>query len=77
MFDSDLFGYLLLPVAILFWISQIIDLVFRDTKYFENHTHKLTWFLVMIVGNLLGAIWYYNWKRNAIRKYIWRSYKKD
>ncbi len=48
-------------VAGLFWLWQLKDLLFRDVGYFESHTHKLVWFLVLFVGNIIGAIWYYRW----------------
>lgn len=52
----------------LFWFAQVIDLLFRHPSYFENHTHKLIWFLVVWIGFIIGAAWYYVWKRDAIKK---------
>ncbi len=57
------FIYLLALIAGLFWLIQLIDLLLRDLRHFESHTHKLTWFLVLVSGSLVGAVWYYVWKR--------------
>ncbi len=59
-------AYLLCYVGILFWLIQVIDLLFRDLRFFESHTHKLTWFLVLVVGFIVGAVWYSIWKRQVI-----------
>jgi len=56
-------------IAGVFWLVQLIDAMCRDQAYFESHTHKLVWFLVLILGNIVGAIWYYRWKREACRAY--------
>jgi hypothetical protein len=59
--------YILYPVAIVLvsfiWLSQLGDVMIRDQRYFESHTHKLIWFLVILFGNVVGAIWYFLWKR--------------
>lgn len=55
-----------LYAAIGFWLIQVFDLFFRDLRFFESHTHKLAWFLVLVAGNIVGAIWYLVWKRQAI-----------
>ena len=52
-------------VAAIFWLSQLTDLLLRDVRYFESQNQKLLWFLVVFVGNIIGAIWYYVWKRQA------------
>lgn len=59
-------AYLLFYIGILFWLIQVIDLLFRDLRFFESHTHKLTWFLVLVVGFIVGALWYFFWKRLVI-----------
>lgn len=56
----------------LFWLVQLFDLVFREIVYFESHTHKLTWFIVLWVGFFVGAVWYYLWKRDC-----WVDFDKD
>jgi len=59
--------YLLVVVAAVgFWLIQVLDLFFRDLRFFESHTHKLTWFLVLLSGNIVGAVWYHIWKRQTI-----------
>jgi hypothetical protein len=55
--------YLVVVVAFVFWLIQIVDLFMRDDADFESHTHKLTWFVVLVVGNIVGAIWYFGWKK--------------
>ena len=57
--------YVLIAVVSIFWLIQVIDLLTRDVKDFESHTHKLVWFLVLVSGSLAGAIWYFIWKRRV------------
>jgi len=52
-------------VGVIFWLIQVIDLLMRDVRDFDSHTHKLTWFLVLVTGSLIGAIWYSVWKRQV------------
>jgi len=59
-------AYLLMYVGILFWLIQVGDLLIRDLRFFESHTHKLTWFLVLVAGNIVGAVWYCVWRRQVI-----------
>lgn len=59
-------AYLLFYIGILFWLIHVIDLLFRDLRFFESHTHKLTWFLVLVAGFFVGALWYFFWKRQVI-----------
>ena len=54
----------LLIISILFWLIQVIDLLRRDVSQFESHTHKLAWFIALMVGNILGAAWYFHWKKS-------------
>jgi hypothetical protein len=58
--------YLVVVAAFCFWLVQVIDLLLRDAGDFESHTHKLTWFVVLVVGNLVGAIWYFGWKKRVV-----------
>lgn len=60
------FLYLLAGIAALFWLIQLIDLLLHDLRDFESHTHKLTWFLVLVSGSVVGAVWYYFWTRRII-----------
>jgi len=58
--------HLVAYVAVAFWLFQVVDLFIRDMRFFESHTHKLTWFLVLVAGNIVGAVWYYIWKKEVI-----------
>ncbi len=53
---------IIFSILLFFWIWMLIDCVTRP--YYEFHTEnmymKLVWFIVIIFGNLLGAILYYN-----------------
>jgi peptidoglycan biosynthesis protein MviN/MurJ (putative lipid II flippase) len=49
--------------AFAFWLAQLIELFTLNVSYFESHTHKLVWFLVIFTGNIVGAIWFFVWKR--------------
>jgi len=53
----------LLIAALVFWIVQLIDLLRRDVTDFESQAHKLIWFIAFMVGHIIAACWYYNWKR--------------
>ena len=61
---------LLIPIllcgASLFWLLQILHVLRTDRRYFESHTHKLVWFLVVLLSYIVGAIWFFVWKRRAI-----------
>ena len=57
---------LVVAAAVSFWLIQVLDLLFRDLRFFESHTHKLTWFLVLVAGNIVGAIWHYIWRKQVI-----------
>ena len=59
VFFLTVFGFL----GSIFWLIQLIDVIFRSTEFFESHTHQLVWFLVILISNLLGALWYFLWKR--------------
>jgi len=63
-------GYTIYLVVLLaaggFWLVQVFDLLFRDLRFFESHTHKLIWFLVLVAGNIVGAVWYFIWKRAVV-----------
>lgn len=52
-------------LVILFWVVQGIDVMVRHPSYFDNHTHKLVWFLVVLIGNIVGAVWYFVWVRRC------------
>lgn len=65
--SHDAFMYVLvLYAAVGFWLVQVFDLLSRDLRFFESHTHELVRFLVLVAGNIVGAIWYYFWKKRTI-----------
>ena len=64
-------GFLIyfIPIcASIFWLGRLIDLLCRDVSDFESHTHKLVWFIAIIVGNIVGAIWYSRWINRKLKK---------
>ena len=68
---NEMFGvviYLVAIFAFFFWLVQLLDLLFRSLEDFESHTHKLTWFLALLIGNIVAAVWYYIWKHEAIKE---------
>ncbi len=48
-----------------FWLVQVISVLTLDVSHFESHTHKLIWFLVVFSGSIVGAIWFYLWRRGS------------
>jgi len=61
--------YLAAIFAFFFWLVQLLDLLFRQQEDFESHTHKLAWFLALIIGNIVAAVWYYLWKYEAVKEH--------
>jgi hypothetical protein len=56
------FAALFLLVAILgvvFWISQLIDLMQRPDEDFPGSNDKMIWALVIVFGSVLGALVYH------------------
>lgn len=51
--------------AFAFWLVQLINLLMLDVSHFESHTHKLIWFLVVFSGSIVGAIWFFLWRRGS------------
>ncbi|MEN8127182.1 MAG: hypothetical protein ABFR90_05165 [Planctomycetota bacterium] len=63
------FVYIVAVIAALFWLVQVIDLLYRPQDYFESHVHKLVWFIALCVGNIIAAIWYFVWIGNTIKAF--------
>ncbi|MBN2685951.1 MAG: hypothetical protein JXR40_11780 [Pontiellaceae bacterium] len=59
--------YIILIFSFVFWLGRLIDLLCRDVSDFESHTHKLVWFIAIMVGNIIGAIWYSIWIKNVLK----------
>ena len=59
------------PPAFVFWIVQIVQVLSLDVSNFESHTHKLIWFLVVFSCSLIGAFWFFTWRRRQIE--VWRG----
>ena len=49
---AGMLSYVIVLAAFAFWLTQVLDLLFRDLRFFEGHIHRLTWFLVLVVGNI-------------------------
>ena len=62
-------AYIIIVLASCFWLVQVIDLLCQPLDYFESHIRKLVWFIVLCVGNIIAAIWYFVWIRNTIRAF--------
>lgn len=48
-----------------FWLVQVISVLALDVSHFESHTHKLIWFLVVFSGSIVGAVWFFLWRRGS------------
>ena len=66
---AEVIFYLVVIFAFFFWLIQMLDLLFRSPEDFESHTHKLTWFLALIIGNIVAAVWYYIWKHETVKEH--------
>jgi len=53
----------LISIGLVFWISQLIAVAFTDGRFLKSPLHKLTWFLVVLIGNVIGAATFLVWKR--------------
>ena len=62
-------GVVNVVVVVAALLVQVIDLLCRPLDYFENHAHKLVWFLVLCIGNIIAAVWYCFWKHDADKAY--------
>ena len=77
---NEMFGvviYLVAIFAFFFWLVQFIDLLFRHPDYFDSHTHKLAWFIALLIGNIIAAVWYFYWKREAIKEHDKRKLEQE
>lgn len=41
-----------------------------DGRFTKSPMHKFIWFMIVALGNLLGAAVYFVWKRNANRRMV-------
>ena len=64
-------------IIVVFWLVQLLDVMFQDEEFFESHNHKLSWFLVIFVGNIIGAIWYYTWKYKCVKKNLENRHQEE
>ncbi|MBN2704373.1 MAG: hypothetical protein JXR23_09200 [Pontiellaceae bacterium] len=60
--------YIVFIFSFVFWLGWLIDLLSRDVNDFESQTHKLVWFIAIMVGNVIGAMWYSKWIKNEFKK---------
>ena len=56
-----LLAFLFLPFLII-WVQQFFDLMSSGDGKFPGRYDKVLWFVVLILGNILGAIAYWYWK---------------
>ncbi len=57
---------IILGIAVFaFWLVQVISVLALDVSHFESHTHKLIWFLVVFSGSIVGAVWFFLWRRGS------------
>ena len=49
-------GLILLVSSIAFWVWMLVDAIKRD---FESSNMKIVWLLVVLLGQLIGAVIYY------------------
>ena len=61
----------------LFWLLQIIRVLTTDAKSFEDHKHKLLWFLVVVFVPVVGAIWFVVWRHQTSVKRAQRSAERN
>jgi hypothetical protein len=52
----------------LFWLSQIIRVLLTDIELFEDHKHKLLWFLAIVFVPVVGAVWFSVWRHQETSK---------
>lgn len=58
--DFDSPGFWILAI---FWVYQFLGFLFWDRHLIENQNHRFAWFFVLLIGNILGALWFVVWKR--------------
>ena len=51
---------------VLFWVCQLVRVCSLDSRYFESHSHRLLWFLVVLFTVIFGAVWFFFWKRGRL-----------
>ena len=56
-----IFGLILLG----FWLTQLVDLMWRHDEEFPGRFDKLIWGLVLVFGWIVGAIAFWFWKTQA------------
>jgi nitrate reductase NapE component len=56
--------------AFLFWMFQIIRVLATDVDMFEDHKHKLLWFIVVVLVPVVGALWFAVWRHDTIARRV-------
>ena len=56
--------FILVLVALLFWISQLIRVISMKDHEFDGHNDKLIFFLLVFFGSIFGAIGFFIWDRS-------------
>jgi len=57
-------------LAGIFWVVQLLNVLCTEVACFESHSHKLLWFLVVLMGSIVGALWYASWRKEAMAKML-------
>ena len=53
----------LVVLSQLFVLLQLFRIAFTDGRYISRPLEKAVWFLVVLFGNVIGAIVFFVWKR--------------
>ena len=53
--------FILVLVALLFWISQLIRVISMKDNEFDGRNDKLIFFLLVFFGSVFGAIGFFLW----------------
>lgn len=69
---------------LVYWACELVRVASLPDELFESHMHRLTWFLIVFVTGIIGAVWFRTWsKQRAIvvnatdKKQSWRQFTKQ
>jgi len=58
-----LVGLFLIVLAVVFWVSQFYQLMNMTAEEFAWEYDKVLWFVVLLVGCVLGALLFFIWRQ--------------